>query len=116
MRFSLAIAATFISLATALPTKRELVAPFNNDAGEGLIPGVGQAIDAGIDTVGGLVAGAVRAGDDSDVNKRELVAPFNNDAGEGLIPGVGQAVDAGVDVVGGTIAGAVRAGGDSDAE
>jgi hypothetical protein len=114
MRFSLALAATFISLATALPTKRELVAPFNNDAGEGLIPSVGQGVDTLINTGGGLVAGAVRAGDDSEeVGKRDLVAPFNNDAGEGLIPGVGQAVDAGIDTVGGLVAGAVRAGDDS---
>jgi hypothetical protein len=111
MRFSLALATVYISLAAALPTKRELVAPFNNDAGEGLIPSVGQTVDTLFNVGGGLVAEGVRSGAGSDgVNKRELVAPGNNDAGEGLIPSVGQAVDTGFDAVGGLVAEGVRSG------
>ncbi|CAD0092649.1 unnamed protein product [Aureobasidium vineae] len=118
MRFSIAIAAFSLSLATALPTKRELVAPFNDDAGNGLIPGIGKAVDGGFNAVGGAVAGAVRAGDNSklragDDSKRALVAPFNDESANGLIPGVGQAVDGGFNAVGSTVAGAVRAGDNS---
>jgi hypothetical protein len=117
MRFSLAIATISISLAAALPTKRALTAPFNNDAGEGLIPSVGQTVDTLFDVGGGLVAEGVRSGAGSDeVNKRELVAPGNNDAGEGLIPSVGQTVDTLFDVGGGLVAEGVRSGADSDAE
>jgi hypothetical protein len=115
MRFSLALAAVCISLTTALPTKRALTAPFNNDAGEGLIPSIGQAVDTGFNVVGGLVAGGVRSGDNSgNVNKRALVAPLNNDAGEGLVPSVGQAVDTVFNVVGGIVAEGVRSGGNSE--
>jgi hypothetical protein len=117
MRFSLALAAVCISLTTALPTKRALTAPFNNDAGEGLIPSIGQGVDTLFNVGGGLVAEGVRSGDDSgDVSKRALVAPLNNDAGEGLIPSVGQAVDTGFNVIGGLVAEGVRSGGNSDAE
>jgi hypothetical protein len=47
-------------------SKRELVAPGNNDAGEGLIPSVGQTVDTLFDVGGGLVAEGVRSGDNSD--------------------------------------------------
>jgi hypothetical protein len=46
-------------------SKRELVAPCNNDAGEGLVPSVGQAVDGLFVERGEAVSRAVKAGGDS---------------------------------------------------
>lgn len=94
MRFtSFAIAAFSLSLATAMPTKRALVFPGNNDKGMGALPSVGQGVDTVINTVEDGIAGVVKGGGSSENSKRAVVLPFSNGEGEGAAEDAGQGVD-----------------------
>ncbi|KAG9817645.1 hypothetical protein KCU98_g18906, partial [Aureobasidium melanogenum] len=100
MRFtSFAIAAFSLSLATAMPTKRAIVAPGNDGTGNGLIPGVGKTVDGVINAVENGIAVVVKGDDNSENSKRAIVFPFNNGKGEGLLPDVGDGVDTVINTV-----------------
>ncbi|KAG9564268.1 hypothetical protein KCU71_g5753, partial [Aureobasidium melanogenum] len=117
MRFTnFAIAAFSLSLATAMPTKRALVAPFNDGTGNGLIPDVGKTVDGVANTAEDTVAVLVKGGDNSENSKRALVFPFNDGKGNGLLPAVGQTVDTAINTVEGAVATVVKGEDASSAE
>ncbi|KAH0349753.1 hypothetical protein KCU83_g5295, partial [Aureobasidium melanogenum] len=117
MRFTnFAIAAFSLSLATAMPTKRALVAPGNDGTGNGLIPDVGKTADGVINAVEDGIATIVKGGDNSENSKRALVFPLNNGKGKGLLPAVGQTVDTAINTVEDGVATVVKGEDASSAE